>query len=107
MDPLALENEDRAALSSKLLAVPKWRKQYLQNCRTLLDTWVDWTKVEPLVAKWKQQIEPIVAKDDKALYGYQAFLDTLDQGSARTPGLKKFFTERRAFLSDHPALERE
>ena len=64
-------------------------------------------KISPLVAKWKAQIEPIVARDDKALYGHQAFLDTLGQGSGRTPGLEKFITERREFLLKHPALKQE
>jgi CotH kinase protein len=106
MDPLALVDEERAALSSKLLAVPKWRAQYLKNCRTLRDTWVDWKKIGPLVRRWKAQIEPLIAKDDKALYGYQAFLDALGQGSGRSPGLRKFITERRAFLQENAALER-
>ena len=107
MDPLALVDEERAPLSSKLLAVPKWRKQYLENCRTLFDTWVDWKKIAPIVAKWKAQIEPIVSKDDKSLYGYQAFLDAIGQGSGRAPGLEKFFTERREFLANHAALKQK
>jgi len=107
MDPLARADEERAALSSKLLAVPEWRAQYLKNCRELLDTWVDWKKVSPLIAKWRRQIEPIVKVDDKALYGYEAFVEALSQGSDRRPGLEKFFAERREFLLASPALKQD
>jgi hypothetical protein len=104
MDTLARVDEERAALSSKLLAVPKWRTQYLANCRTIRDTWLDWRKVGPLIEAWRAKIEPFVSKDDKGLYGYQAFKDALDQGSSRRPGLRKFFTERREFLDGCEAL---
>jgi hypothetical protein len=106
MDPLALVDEERAALSSKLLAVPKWRAQYLDNCRKLRDTWVDWRKVGAIVAGWRGMIEPIVKQDDKGLYGYEAFQAALAQGSERTPGLEKFFKERRAFLDATPSLKK-
>tara|TARA_R110002072_G_scaffold162687_3_gene314837 strand:- start:25941 stop:27428 length:1488 start_codon:yes stop_codon:yes gene_type:complete len=106
MDPLKLVDEERAALSSKLLAVPKWREQYLDRCRELRDTWVDWQRVGPIVAGWRVMIEPIVSKDDKGLYGYAAFKEGLGAGSERTPGLEKFFQERRAFLDETPSLKK-
>ena len=73
----------------------------------MLDTWVDWKKVSPLIAKWRRQIEPIVKADDKALYGYEAFVEALSQGSDRRPGLEKFFAERREFLLASPALKQD
>ncbi|MFT4515999.1 MAG: hypothetical protein ACI89X_003904 [Planctomycetota bacterium] len=106
MDPLKLVDEERAALSSKLMAVPKWRAQYLDHCRLLRDTWVDWQKVGPIVARWRRMIEPIVKKDDKGLYGYEAFKAALVDGSERTPGLEQFFKERRAFLDETPSLKK-
>ncbi|HIE71126.1 MAG TPA: hypothetical protein EYP98_13655 [Planctomycetes bacterium] len=106
MDPLKLADEERAALSSKMLAVPAWRAKYLDHCRELRDTWVNWQKVGPILAGWRKMIEPIVAKDDKGLYGYDAFKDALGEGSGRTPGLAKFFKERREFLDEVASLKK-
>ncbi len=106
MDPLALADEERAALSSKMLAVPKWRAQYLANCRTIRDRWVDWKVIGPIVEKWRAMIEPLVAKDDKGLYGYQAFKDGIGQGTDRRPGLERFFSERHEFLARNAAFEK-
>jgi len=105
MDPLKLIDEERAALSSKMMAVPEWRAKYLDHCRELRDTWVDWNKIGPIVAKWRKMIEPIVAKDDKGLYGYDAFKAALGEGAGRTPGLEKFFKERRKFLDEVESLK--
>ena len=101
----ATMHEVRAPLVNKVLAVPEWRARYLQNCRTLLDTWLDWEKIGPLVEKWKKQIEPLVAKDDKGLYGHQAFPTGLGEGGGRTPGLKQFVDGRREFLLKSEALK--
>ncbi len=103
LDPLVHVDEQRAALCHALLSVPKWRSQYLENCRTIARDWLDWTKTGALVANWQQRIEPLIKADDKALYGYDAFLTGLDQGTERKPGLKKFCDERRAFLAEYKA----
>lgn len=103
-DPLQRVDEERAPLCSKVLAVPKWRAQYLDNCRALRDTWLDWDRVGPIVEQWRELVEPIVSKDDKALYGYDAFKEALGQGSDRRPGLRRFLEERRAFLDEVESL---
>ena len=106
MDPLKLIDEERAALSSKMLAVPAWRAQYLDHCRELRDTWLDWDRVGPIITGWRQMIEPIVAKDYKGLYGYAAFTAALGEGAGRTPGLAKFIKERRTFLDEAASLKK-
>ena len=107
LEPLALIKQERAPLVSKVLMVPKWRAQYLANCRKVVDAWVDWEKIAPIVARLRAQIEPIIKVDDKGLYGHEAFLKALDAGTDRSPGLKKFFTERQAFLRHHKALTKD
>ncbi|MEE2885853.1 MAG: CotH kinase family protein [Planctomycetota bacterium] len=107
LEPLALIEQERAPLVSKVLSVPKWRAQYLANCREVRDTWVDWQKIGPIVEKLRAQIEPLIKLDDKGLYGHEAFLQAIDQGSGRSPGLRKFFTERHEFLRDHKALSKD
>ena len=92
---------------SKVLMVPKWRSQYLANCRELRDAWVDWGKVGPIVERLRAQIEPLIKVDDKGLYGHEAFLQAIADGSGRTPGLKKFFTERQDFLRHHKLLSKD
>jgi hypothetical protein len=106
LDPLALINQERAPLVSKVLSVAKWRAKYLTNCREVRDSWVDWKKISPIVDKLRAQIEPLIKIDDKALYGHEAFVQALDQGNDRTPGLKKFFNERQEFLSTNTALQK-
>ena len=106
LDPLVHIDEERAALCKALLSVPGWRRQYLDRCRALVNDWLDWKKVGPLVTAWQQQIEPLIKTDDKALYGHQAFLVGLAEGTEGRPGLKKFFRERRAFLLECEALKK-
>lgn len=106
MDPVALAKEERAALCKALLSVPKWRKAYLDRCRTIRDTWLDWNKVGPIVKRYRELIEPIVKKDEKSLYGYDAFVGSLEKGTARRPGLRRFLEERRKFLDEHEALKK-
>lgn len=107
LDPLVLIKQERAPLVSVVLSVPTWRAQYLANCRELLDSWVDWNKIGPIIDRLRGQIEPLIKVDDKALYGHQGFLQALDQGSDRSPGLKKFFTERREYLLGCEALKKD
>jgi len=104
-DPLYRENEERAALCHALFRVPKWREQYLENCRRLAADALDWAKVGPMVDGWRAMIEPLVKIDDKGLYGHEAFVKGLDQGTKSKPGLKKFFQGRREFLMGCAALE--
>ena len=105
MNPVGLAKEERAALSYALLKVPKWRQAYLDRCRTIRDTWLDWNKVGPIVAGYRKMIEPIIKKDDKSLYGYDAFVAAIEKGSDRRPGLRRFLEERREFLDAHASLK--
>lgn len=104
-DPLYRQNEERAALCHALFKVPQWKAQYLDNCRRITMETLDWQYVGPMVEKFRAMIEPIVKVDDKALYGHEAFVKGLDQGTDRKPGLKYFFEGRRKWLLECETLK--
>jgi hypothetical protein len=111
LSPVGHQENPSLPVISRLLAVPHLRARYLAHVRTIVNQWLDWQVLGPIVEQYRALIAEEVRGDDKKLYSYQDFLDSLTGDSGgygwyRTPGLKSFVTERREFLFGHPEIDR-
>ena len=95
-------HEDNAArpLINRLLSNPAWRARYLAHVRTVVNEWLDWEVLEPIIKEYQRLIDTEVQQDDKKLYGYEEF-------STGVPAdLKRFVNQRRKYLQNHPELNK-
>lgn len=100
------ENEMRPVIS-RLLNVPKWKARYIAHGRTVVDEWLDWEVLEPIINEYHELIDTEVQKDDKKLYRYEDFKGSADgQAGRRSSSLKQFVTQRREFLLKHSELNK-
>jgi hypothetical protein len=98
--PIAHEDNAARPLIKRLLSNPQWRAQYLAHVQTVVDEWLDWEILEPIIKEYQTLIDAEVQQDDKKLYGYEDFaIDTPME-------LKRFVTERREHLRTHPELSK-
>jgi spore coat protein CotH len=110
LDPLVGLDDPRKPLRSKLLAVPSLKARYLQHVRTLAEESLDWKKLGPVVAQYRQLIEKAVEADTRKLSSFADFQRaTADTAAAergqpgRIGSLRAFADERRKYLLSLPA----
>lgn len=115
LDPFAGSEDQRKALLNRLLAVPALRTRYLTYMRDIATNWLDWKKIEPIVASWQAMIGPDVKTDGHKLFPYSKFVSTVttdDENPGMGPGggpefsLKSFFEKRRTYLLNYPEIKR-
>ena len=96
-------HEDNAArpLIKRLLSNPEWRARYLAHVRTVMEEWLDWEVLEPIIKEYQTLIDTEVQQDDKKLYGYQEFT------TSAPAELERFVNARRENLRNHPELNRQ
>ena len=98
--PVAHEGNAARPLIHRLLSNPEWRARYLAHIRTVVDEWLDWEVLGPIINEYQELIDAEVQQDDKKLYSYQDF-------ATRTPAdLERFVTQRREYLRSHPELNK-
>lgn len=98
--PVTHEGSATRPLINRLLANPEWRARYLAHVRTVVDEWLDWEVLEPIIKEYQTLIDAEVQQDDKKLYGYEEF-------STGVPAdLKRFVNQRRKYLQNHPELNK-
>jgi hypothetical protein len=112
VDPLAGLDDPSKPLRSKLLAVPALREKYLRNVRTIAQDWLDWQKLGPLVAEYRDLIEKEVAADTRKLTSLEEFEHSLaelkpgtDSALQDRHSLYLFAAKRREFLLNHPQIK--
>lgn len=109
LDPLIGMDDPTKPLRSKVLAVPKYRQQYLNNIRELAETDLDWKSIEPFVNQTVELIDDEVKAGTRKLGTYEAFVEATspptteakaqeDRGGHGSMNLKTFFDQRREFL---------
>ena len=109
LDPLVGLDDRSKPLRSKVLAVPKYREQYLRNVRELAENSLDWKTLGPVVAQAKSLIDDAVKDETRKLSSYEAFLAATSEsksvdGTPQSRGghgamnLKAFADARRTFL---------
>lgn len=103
VDPLVAVENDRMPLHSKLLAVPKFRAQYLANVREIAERQLSWKSLGPIVIEYRELIREEVKADTRKLASYEAFVRATaekptESGNSRTLPLRTFADQRREFL---------
>ncbi len=100
VSPVAHEDNAARPLINRLLSNPEWRARYLAHVRTVVDEWLAWEVLEPIIKEYQALIDTEVQQDDKKLYGYEEF-------ATGVPGdLKRFVNLRREHLNNHPELSK-
>ena len=100
VSPVAHEDNPSRPLIHRLLSNPEWRARYLAHVRTVVNEWLDWEVLGPIVDEYMALIDTEVQQDDKKLYGYEEFANR-----ARVD-LKDFVNQRREYLLNHPELNK-
>ena len=101
---IGLDNE-RMPLRSRLLNIPEYQQQYLQNLRELAQI-MQWENLGPQVAQMRDLIEAEVELDTRKLSSLEAFRTaTDDRGGAESPGLKAFVDQRSEYLLNHEKIK--
>jgi len=116
LDPLFGADDSAKPLLSKLLAVPSLRARYLGYVRHMAEQWLDWAKLEKLARRYQALIESDVKSDVHKLSPFDAFSRAISEekqeqergprGGRRAMSLKAFVEERRAFLLNHPEVQK-
>jgi spore coat protein CotH len=114
LDPLIGLDDPIKPLRSRLLAVPSLKARYLHHVRAIAQKWLDWGKLQPLVAQYQALVEKEVAADTRKLSSLAAFRGALGTGAEaaepaemrRSVSLKTFVEQRRAYLLNHPEIKR-
>lgn len=100
VSPVTHENNQARPLIKRLLSNPQWRARYLAHIRTVVNEWLDWEVLGPIVNEYIELIDAEVQQDDKKLYGYNEFKN------GAPADLKDFVNRRREYLLNHPELDR-
>ena len=118
LSPVALENDTMRPVVRRLFALPHLRARYLAHVRTIVNEWLDWDRLQPIIAAYQSLADAEVKADDKKLYGYEAFATShiKDQagggggsgggGGRMTPSFKRFVEERAEYLLNHPEINK-
>jgi hypothetical protein len=87
------------------------KERYLRWVRTIAENDLDWNKIEPVVRQYRDRIDEDVQDDTRKLDSYEAFTrglgldaaatESRDARGRRTPSLREFVEQRRAFLLAH------
>lgn len=108
-DPLIELNNPLKALRSKLLADPECRRRYLVYVGDIAEKWLDWDRLGPIISQLESLIQDEVAIDTRKHDTAKSFHQGIyGDGTmpAPTSTLKGFVTQRRAFLLNHPEVQR-
>lgn len=110
VDPLVGMQDARKPLRSKLLAVPALRERYLHHVRTIAEDWLDWKKLGPVVAQFRDLIDKEVQGDTRKLGSYEGFKaavsDSGEGAGGRGISLRRFAEQRRKFLLEHAEVKK-
>ncbi|MCY4404141.1 MAG: CotH kinase family protein [Candidatus Poribacteria bacterium] len=92
---------------SRLLGIPEWKARYIAHVKTVVDEWLDWEVMEPIIKDYYSLIDSEVQQDNKKLYDYNGFQASIDSDrGGRTPSYKRFVSQRRENLLNHPELNK-
>ncbi|MBT7256401.1 MAG: hypothetical protein HN882_15475 [Planctomycetaceae bacterium] len=108
LDPLVGLDSERMPLRSRLLAVPQYRKLYLQYLRTIAEKNLAHKNLTPLIAHYRNLVDSEVQIDTRKMLSYDAFANAtapLQNNQAAAPGsINEFIGQRRDFLLKHEEI---
>ena len=105
--PLTHSDNPLRPVISRLLGVPEWKARYIAHVNTVINEWLDWNKIERIISEYHTLIDSEVQRDDKKLYSYDEFTNSIEgEQGGRTPSFKQFITRRREYLLNHQELNK-
>ncbi len=112
LDPLVAAEDANKPLLAKLLAVPALRTRYLGYVEDIAKKWLDWNRLGPIAEQYQALIAADIKADTKKLYSVDEFVKGLN-GDVEDGGfrggrlsLKNFADQRRAYLLNHPEVQK-
>jgi hypothetical protein len=110
LDPLTGLTDMSKPLRSKVLAVPAWKKTYLQHIHQIANEQFDWKNLGRTVADHRTLIDADVKADTRKLESYETFIATTADAAGtprgRQMGLRQFADQRREYLLNHPEVKK-
>ena len=117
LSPVSQENDAMRPVINRLFAIPHLRARYIAHIRTIVNEWLDWEVLQPIITEYQSLVDTEVKADDKKLYAYEAFATShiKDQGGGEgrggrgrrtTPSFKRFVEERAEYLLNHPEINK-
>lgn len=114
LDPFAGGKDANKPLLSRLLQVPSLRQRYLARVREIATQWLDWKRLGPVATQYHSLIAAEVKADTRKLSSDEAFEKSLMQDSEQEGfrgretalSLKNFADQRRAYLLNHPEIQK-
>ena len=108
LDPLVGLDSERMPLRSRLLAVPQYRKLYLQYLRTIAEKNLTHRNLAPVIAHYRALVDAEVQIDTRKTISYDAFANAtapLQENQAAAPGsINEFIGQRQDFLLKHEEI---
>lgn len=107
LDPLVALEDPTKPLRSKVLAVPKYREQYLANLKELAEKSLDWKVLGPVVAAHRELIYDEMKIETRGIVSFEAFDEVTaakaedskpEAGGRARMTLKDFAQQRQQFL---------
>lgn len=103
-------NDPNLPLMNKILTIPFVRERYLAHFKTIIEEWMDWGRIGPIVTNWDNLIRSEVQADNKKIYSFSNYTTNLysdvNQGQTIFKGLQQYVDERRAYLLSLPEFNR-
>ena len=118
LDPMiAMQDQDKP-LRSKILAVPKYRQQYLTNLKTLAEKSLNWETLGPLVTSHAKLLDKSVKAETRSRSTYEAFVEATSAKNTAGTGqpqrfgppsmaLKQWIDGRHQFLLEYQPAQQE
>ena len=98
LDPMiAIQDRDKP-LRSKILAVPKYRQQYLTNLKTLAEKSLNWETLGPLVMSHAKLLDKSVKAETRSRSTYEAFVEATAVKATTASGQPQRFGPPRMAL---------
>ncbi len=99
-------NEGRPVVH-RLLGLPHIRARYTAHVRTIIDDWLSWERLAPIVANYRALISEEVRKDVRKESSFDDFFrgDVETVRGGRVLGLKQFVEKRRNYLLSQAELQ--
>ncbi len=86
LSPVAQAHDEMRPVIHRLLAIPHLRARYLAHIRAIVDNWLDWGVLSPIIEEYRSLIDAEVKADDKKLYTYEAFATSPTQDQSGGEG---------------------
>ncbi len=98
MDPNTQLTNPKRPLISRVFQIPRWRAAYKTRIRIVLDEFIRWEVLGPMIAKYQALIDAEVKADPVKVHSYEDFKNIVTRNLKNFSGLKPFIETRRQYL---------